>query len=279
MPWFPDFVAAAELARQETRVTGRTDPVSLYFAALNEGETRNLERAWPGEVVIHDPRVGQVRGHKELKRFVRHNQSWLAEREARIETVASTVADGRAVVELLAHLADNGGELAWPITVVAESANDRSVEFRTYRSQQPVDGQRHVRPPILEPGPNHPGDVVGCYLAALNAGDTDEIVKTFTPDGCFRESIGSHRSHRGTHELESYFSRSFGAGGGITLEYCTVTDDGVRCAVEYNCLRWGSHDLPPQAGLIAFERDPDGLLAVVGVYDDVEPPVVRASQG
>jgi hypothetical protein len=51
-----------------------------------------------------------------------------------------------------------------------------------------------------------------------------------------------------------------------------VTDDGVRCAVEYNCVRWGSHDLPPQAGLGVCERGPDGLLTAVRVYDDVEPP-------
>jgi hypothetical protein len=51
-----------------------------------------------------------------------------------------------------------------------------------------------------------------------------------------------------------------------------VTDDGVRCALEYNCVRWGSHDLPPQAGLGVYERGQDGLLAAVRVYDDVEPP-------
>ena len=52
-----------------------------------------------------------------------------------------------------------------------------------------------------------------------------------------------------------------------------MTDDGVRCAVEYNCLRWGSHDLVPQAGIAVYERGPDGLLAAVRVYDDVEPPM------
>jgi hypothetical protein len=51
-----------------------------------------------------------------------------------------------------------------------------------------------------------------------------------------------------------------------------VTDDGVRCALEYNCVRWGSHDLPPQAGLGVYERGPDGLLAAARVYDDIEPP-------
>ena len=51
-----------------------------------------------------------------------------------------------------------------------------------------------------------------------------------------------------------------------------LTDDGVRCVVEYNCVRWGHQDLPPQAGLGVFERSPDGRLAAVRVYDDVEPP-------
>ena len=59
-------------------------------------------------------------------------------------------------------------------------------------------------------------------------------------------------------------------GGGIGLEHCAVTDDGVRCALEYNCLRWGGHDLAsPQAGIAVHERDGDGLLASVRVYDDV----------
>jgi hypothetical protein len=33
-----------------------------------------------------------------------------------------------------------------------------------------------------------------------------------------------------------------------------VTDDGVRCALEYNCLRWAGHDLVPQAGICVHER-------------------------
>jgi hypothetical protein len=47
----------------------------------------------------------------------------------------------------------------------------------------------------------------------------------------------------------------------------------VRCAVEYNCVRWGRHQLPPQAGLGVYERGPDGLLTAARVYDDIEPPV------
>ena len=68
-------------------------------------------------------------------------------------------------------------------------------------------------------------------------------------------------------------SPCFSAGGGIGLQHCAVTDDGVRCALEYNCVRWGSHDLPPQAGIGIYERGPDGLLAAARIYDDVEAPV------
>src|SRR5271165_5781612 len=293
MPWFPEFTSAVELARRQTRAAGRADPVAQYFAALNEGDANLLETAWPGEVVIYDPRAGEIRGHKRLRRFVSQNQSWLAERHARIETVASTVVGGRAVVELLAHLAGDGREgdgrqgdgregdgregdgreLAWPVAVVAESVDDSSVVFRTYCSQWPVDGRRHLRPPVLKPGLARPADVVGRYQAALDAGDAEAVVNTFEPDGYFRESIGPHYVHRGTPELRSYFAMCFSAGGGVGHQNCAVTDDGVRCALEYNCVRWGRHDLPPQAGIGVYERGPDGLLAAARVYDDVEAPV------
>jgi ketosteroid isomerase-like protein len=272
MPWFPDFTSAVELARRQTRASGRADPVGQYFAALDEGDVHALETVWPGEVVIHDPRAGEIRGHRQLRQFVSRNKSWLGQLHARTETVASTVAGGRAVVELLAHLDHDGHEVAWPLAVVAESPDDQSVVFRTYCSQWPVDGRRHIRPPILKPGDSQVGDVVGRYQAALDTGDTEAIVSTFAPDGYYREPIGPHYTHRGPRELRSFFTRRFSAGGGIGLQHCTVTDDGLRCALEYNCVRWGRHDLPPQAGIGVYERGPDGLLAAARVYDDVEAP-------
>ena len=272
MPWFPEFVSAVELARRQTRAAGHADPVGQFFAALNTGDARTLETAWPGEVVVYDPRAGEIRGHRQLRKFVSTNKSWMTQQHARIETVASTSAGGRAVVELLAHLPRDGGDVAWPVAVVAESPDDLSVVFRTYCSQWPVDGRRHLRPPILPPGGARPGDVVGRYQAALDIGDADAVVGTFEPDGYYREPIGPHLTHRGTAELRSFFTERLGASGGIGLEPCEVTDDGVRCALEYNCVRWGDRDLVPQAGLGVYERGPDGLLAAARVYDDVVPP-------
>jgi hypothetical protein len=272
MPWFPDFVAAVELARKQTRDAGLADPAAQYFEALDRGDTRLLETVWPGEVVVFDPRVGEIRTHRKLRNWIAENHSWLAARHARIEQVASTYADGRAVLELLAYLSDEHGEdTGWPVAVVAESPDELSVVFRTYCSQWPVERRRPVRTAILPPGDTHLGDVIARYQAALDSGDADAIVDTFAPDGYYREPIGPHRVHRGAMELRSFFDARL-RGGGIGLQHCAVTDDGVRCALEYNCIRWGGDDLTPQAGLSVHERTPDGLLAAVRVYDDVEPP-------
>src|ERR1700712_3880021 len=150
MPWFPEFIPAAELGRPQTRAAGQEDPVGQYLAALSSGDARNLETVWLVEVVVFDPRAGEVRGHRQLRRFVRANKSWLAEKHVRTRVVASTYAEGRAVVELLACLNGDaqvgeaqdgdgrnaeaqdgaGRNVEWPVAVVAESRDDRSVVFR-----------------------------------------------------------------------------------------------------------------------------------------------------
>ncbi len=272
MPWFPDFVAATELARRDSQVAGRTDPVTQYLGALEEGDSRALETVWPGTIVIEDPRAGTIQGHRRLRDFVRKNRSWLTGLHATTENIASTSVGTRAVVELLAHLDDKGQETYWPIAVVAESPNDRSVQFRTYCSQWPVDGRHHVRPPIVGKRDDCPEGVVGRHLVALGAGDIEATVQTFSPTGYLREPIGPNASHQGARELHAYYSKCFSAGGGIELECCCVTDDERHCALEYNLIRWGRHSLQPQAGIAVFERDADGLLSAARIYDDVEAP-------
>src|ERR1700722_1905575 len=184
MPWFPEFPSAVELVRLQTRQAGHADPVGHYVAALNKADARDLETAWPGEVVIYDPRAGEVRGRRPVREFVSQNELWLAGMNRRTQTVASTTADGKAVVELVVHLTQDGREVAWPVAVVAESHDDRSVVFRTYCSQWPLIGRHEVRPPILEPGAGPPpGGIVGQFWAALEAGDAGAGGRAFEAGG------------------------------------------------------------------------------------------------
>jgi hypothetical protein len=44
-------------------------------------------------------------------------------------------------------------------------------------------------------------------------------------------------------------------------------------------VRWGIHDLPPQAGLGVYERGADGLLIAARAYDDVQPPPELSGRG
>ena len=61
--------------------------------------------------------------------------------------------------------------------------------------------------------------------------------------------------------------------GGIPLEHCGVTDDGRSCMLEYNVVRWGKTELPPEAGVAVYVRGPNGRLAAARIYDDVDPPL------
>ncbi len=44
------------------------------------------------------------------------------------------------------------------------------------------------------------------------------------------------------------------------------------CALEYNVIRWGRTDLPPEAGIAVYVRGTTGKLAAARIYDDADPP-------
>src|SRR5262249_51527045 len=117
MPWFPDFVAAAEMARRDVRSAGQSDPVAQYLMAPPQGKARELETTWPGHIVVLDPYAGEVRGHRHLREFVRNSQAFLAERLVDVERIAATSVGGRAVVEVLAQLKLDGEPVTWPVAV------------------------------------------------------------------------------------------------------------------------------------------------------------------
>ena len=143
-----------------------------------------------------------------------------------------------------------------PFAIVADRRPDGRIdELRIYYSSWPLTGRHANRPPLLQPDPElRESDVVAEYQRALAAGDVDAIVAAFEPDGYAREPAGGQYVHRGPDGLRAFYERLFSNGGGIPLEHCALVDDGRACALEYNVVRWGKTELPPQAGVAVYVR-------------------------
>jgi hypothetical protein len=249
-----------------------------YYEGIMAGEPEALVRSFAGEPVLDDPRVGYVEGARRLRAFVNGTAGWLRERDAVVENVALTRTPTRTVEEVVLHLlADSGERVELPVAIVSDRNPDRTLKaIRVYHSMWPLTGEHAVRPPLLpaDPALQLPGGVVSDYQRALAEGDLAGIVATFEPDGYAREPSGGAYLHHGSEALREVYAHLFANGGGILLEHCTLTDDGVRCAIEYYCVRWGLTDIPPQAGVAVYERGSSGLLVAARIYDDVAPPAV-----
>jgi hypothetical protein len=105
-------------------------------------------------------------------------------------------------------------------------------------------------------------------------GDVDAISATFEPGAYAREPAGGDEYvHRGVDGLRAFYERLFSNGGGIPLVHCALADNGRACALEYNLVRWGTAEMPPDAGVAVYVRGETGKLAAARIYDDVDPPL------
>jgi hypothetical protein len=277
MPWMPEvFTASIAEARHAQDVAARTNDAIPYYEGIMADEPDALMHSFAGQPILDDPRVGQVEGARRLRDFVSEMADWLRKRDAITENVALTLSPIRTVEEVVLHLLGEGVRVEFPVAIVADRNPDRTLKaIRVYHSMWPLTGSHDARPPLLPEDPKlHAEGSPGDYQRALSKGDLEGILATFEPDGYAREPSGGSYLHRGAEGLRELYAHLFANGGGIPLEHCTLTDDGVRCAIEYNCVRWGATDIPPQAGVAVYERASSGLLSAARIYDDVEPPAV-----
>jgi hypothetical protein len=174
------------------------------------------------------------------------------------------------VQETLVYLQSSKGETELPVAVVGDQAGSGHVRaLRVYHSLWPLYEAHRVRPPLLRADPTqHFTDVVAEYQRALDGGHIDAIVNAFEPDGYFREPAGGEWVYRGHARLREFMTHLL-TSGGIGLEHCTITDDGVACALEFNAVQFGPHQLTPQAGVAVYERGSSGRLHAARIYDDV----------
>ena len=279
MPWMPEVFAAPEAeARRTQEEAARTNDAIPFYEGIMADEPDALIRSFAGQPVLDDPRVGRVEGARGLRNFVSETAGWLRKRDAVAENVALTRTPVGTVEEVVLHLLGDGGaaRIELPVAIVTDRNPDRTLKaIRVYHSMWPLTGSHNVRPPLLPEDPRlHAEGSPGDYQRALAEGDLKGILGTFEPEGYAREPSGGSYVHRGTEGLRELYAHLFANGGGIPLEHCSLTDDGTRCAIEYNCVRWGATDVPPQAGVAVYERASSGLLSAARIYDDVEPPAV-----
>jgi hypothetical protein len=278
MPWMPENFSSPIAEARSHRESESANDAIPYYEGIMANQPEALVRSFAGEPVLDDPRVGYVEGARRLRAFVNGTAEWLGERDAVVENVALTPTPTRTVEEVVLHLlSEEGGErVELPVAIVSDRNPDRTLKaIRVYHSMWPLTGEHRVRPPLLPEDPSlHAEGAPDIYQWALAEGDLAGIVGIFEPEGYAREPSGVAYLHCGAEGLRELYAHLFANGGGIGLEHCTLTDDGVRCAIEYNCVQWGVTEIPPQAGVAIYERGGGGLLAAARIYDDVEPPAV-----
>jgi hypothetical protein len=274
MPWAPELFSTSALQRIQGTSEHEFGEVP-FFDGLMTGEFDALVGSFAGVPELHHPVRGRVKGVRAFRVYVTDTNEWLSERNASIEHVENVVVGRRGFGEAILHLDEGSSRVDLPVAITTDRHSDGGIdEVRMYYSSWPLTGRHANRPPLLQPDPElRESDVVGEYQRALAAGDADTIVALFEPDGYAREPAGGQYVHRGPDGLRSFYEYLFSNDGGIPLQHCAVIDDKRACALEYNVVRWGKTELPPEAGVAVYVRGQSGELAAARVYDDVNPPL------
>jgi hypothetical protein len=277
MPWAPELFSAPVLARVEERLRQQRLISVPFFDGLMTGELDALVGSFVGEPELHHPVRGRIRGARAFEAYFDEMHAMFTERIVAVEDVERVVEERRGFEEAVVHLEGESGQVGLPVAIVADKeSNGRIDELRMYYSSWPLTGRHANRPPVLQPNPElRETDVVAEYQAALAAGDVEAIVAAFEPGGYAREPAGGEYIHKGFDGLRAFYERLFSNDGGIPLEHCAIIDDGRACALEYNVVRWGKTELPPEAGIAVYVRGQSGKLAAARIYDDVNPPLSR----
>jgi hypothetical protein len=273
MPWMPELFSAPALERVEEKRRQKLVTVQ-YFDGLMSGELDPLIGSFAGEPELHHPVRGRIKGARAFEAYFDEMQAMFRHRIASVEDVDRVVVKGHGLEEAVVHFDGAAGRGEVPVAVVADKASDGRIdELRMYYTSWPLTGRHENRPPVLQPDRElRPSGVVAEYQAALAAGDVEAIVAAFEPHGSAREPAGSQYLHEGRDGLRAFYELLFSNGGGIPLEHCAIIDDKRACGLEYNIVRWGETELPPQAGVAVFVRGETGNLAAARFYDDVNPP-------
>lgn len=244
-----------------------------FVDALARGDLAVAAECLAEGVVIDDPREGRVSGAAAVERWLASEHAWLAGLSARVASSRLLECGREAVAEELLGIVVEGDARELPLAVaVATDAGGLLTAARLYHSFWSLDEGHRARGRVLPARPElELRPPLDAYHRALAAGDVEAVLACYEPGGTFREPGGEPWVHRGPRGLRRLYG-SLLWDGGLGLERGNVLDDGVACALEYTVVRFGRRDVPPQGGLVVYERGASGLLQATRLYDDVEPP-------
>ena len=273
MPWVPELFSAPVLQRFLDKQQRDTIVDVPFFDGLIAGETDALVGSFAGEPEVHHPVRGRIKGVKAFTAFVAEMSAWFAEHNVEVEDVERVVLSARGFEEVLLRVDGEGGPGRGAVR-----ARRRSPGGGADRGAAAVLVDRAAdRPPHRPPAPAaaRPGSAPGGRRRGVSAGARGGRPRGGPRDvraGWYARAPTGAAFH-GTEGLRAFFGRLFSNGGGIPLEHCAVVDDGRACALEFNVVRWGRTELPPQPGVAVYVRGSSGKLAAARIYDDADPPL------
>ena len=190
--------------------------------------------------------------------YVAEMNAWLDQRNILVEDV-DHVASGSDTASRRSFSTSTRRPAAstFRCAIVADKEPDgRIEELRIYFSSWPLTGRHLNRPPLLQPDPRGARGGRDCRVPARARRPA-----TSTRSWPHSNRTGMSASLRafststaaGT-ALRGFYTYMFSNGGGIPMEQCSIIDDGRACAVEYNVVRWGVSEVPPEAAMAVYVR-------------------------
>lgn len=251
--------------------------VPFYDGVLHM-DPEELLACWELDPSLDEPRSGRVAGVDRVVAWARETRGWLLRADATIRPVYVLLTPARTVEEVAIDLTLDGERRELPVAIVGECGDGGLTALRIYHSTWPLTRGHEVRWPLLSRNPSIVvPDAIGDYQRALAAGDLEGILYAYEDDATAREPAGGPYVFTGKESLRHVYSLRFADGAGIHLEHCTITDDGIACALEYHVGRWGHTSIEPQAGVAVYERGRSGKIASARIYDDIDPPAASDS--
>ena len=234
--------------------------------------TPDAARAFVNELIqvitLDDPRFGSF-GLNELESYYLQFQRVVDGFDVKVEEINSIEQKNCRVEEIELHLLGQKRTIRLPVAIV-DHQTDQGLHIRSYYSNGPID-QTHQERSILAAnhGMTFPEPVAN-YQKAFAEGDLDATLAMFEPTATIQEPGGGIFGHSSDRSLKDFYTFIYSFGGGIGLEFCNAITNDKSCAIEYNCVKVGNNNYPPQAGVGIYNYRGHKLTGT-RIYDDFVP--------